>query len=82
MDRRVPTVSFTHDKHSPDGSRRPWQTQYLRLEWPQLWGGAGQSLGLLEGGGVVRIGAVHYNTAEEIEETLGAVEAIVARKPL
>ena len=36
-----------------------------------------KALGLLQSGGVVRIGAVHYNTAGEIDETLNALEEIL-----
>lgn len=79
VDRRVPTVSFTHDKYSPDaiaqglGERNifVWSGHNYGLE-------PARELGLLEGGGVVRIGAVHYNTAQEIDETLSAVEEILA----
>jgi len=77
-DRRVPTVSFTHDKHSPDavaqglGERNifVWSGHNYGLE-------PSRALGLLEGGGVVRVGAVHYNTAQEIDETLSALEEIL-----
>lgn len=78
LDRRVPTVSFTHDKHSPDRIARSLGEQNIFV-----WSGhnygyePAKALGLLESGGVVRIGAVHYNTAAEIDETLTAVEAIV-----
>ena len=79
LHRRVPTVSFTHDKHHPDvvakalGERNifVWSGHNYGLE-------PATALGLLEGGGVVRVGAVHYNTIEEIDETLSAIEAIVA----
>ncbi len=79
VDRRVPTVSFTHDKHHPDAIAKAlgqrnifvWSGHNYGLEPATL-------LGLLEGGGVVRVGAVHYNTAQEIEETLSAIEDIVA----
>ncbi len=79
VDRRVPTVSFTHATHSPDAI-----AQALAKRNIFVWSGhnyglePAKALGLLEGGGVVRIGAVHYNTAEEIEATLAAVEAIVS----
>jgi cysteine desulfurase family protein (TIGR01976 family) len=35
-----------------------------------------ERLGLAERGGVVRVGAVHYNTAPEVERLLGALSAI------
>lgn len=79
VDRRVPTVSFTHNEHHPDAI-----AQALGQRNIFVWSGhnyglePAKALGLLEGGGVVRVGAVHYNTAEEIDATLGAIEAIVA----
>jgi cysteine desulfurase family protein (TIGR01976 family) len=79
--RRVPTVSFTHDRLTPDAIARDlgqrnifvWNGHNYGLE-------PARALGLLDSGGVVRIGMVHYNTAEEIDETLTAIEAIVANK--
>lgn len=79
LDRRVPTVSFTHDQQSPDRIARALGEQNIFV-----WSGhnygyePARALGLLESGGVVRIGAVHYNTAAEIEETLTAIEATVS----
>ena len=35
-----------------------------------------ERLGLAESGGVVRLGLVHYNTVEEVERTLEALEGI------
>jgi cysteine desulfurase family protein (TIGR01976 family) len=79
VDRRVPTISFTHDKHSPDAI-----AQALGKRNIFVWSGhnyglePARELGLLEGGGVVRVGAVHYNTSEEIDETLSALEEVLA----
>ncbi len=78
LERRVPTVSFVHDNHSPGSIARALGEQNIFV-----WSGhnygyePARMLGLLDGGGVVRIGAVHYNTAAEIDETLTAIEAIV-----
>ena len=33
-------------------------------------------LGVLDNGGLVRIGFVHYNTAEEVDRVLEAVESL------
>jgi len=76
--RRVPTVSFTHTDHKPEaiaealGKRNifVWSGHNYGLE-------PAKALGLLKSGGVVRIGAVHYNTAGEIDETLNALEDIL-----
>ena len=37
-----------------------------------------ERLGLADSGGVVRLGLVHYNTAEEVDRTLAAVASIAA----
>ncbi len=76
--RRVPTVSFTHSNHKPEGVAEAlgkrnifvWSGHNYGLE-------PAKALGLLQSGGVVRIGAVHYNTAGEIDETLNALEEIL-----
>ncbi len=76
--RRVPTVSFTHSNHKPEGIAEAlgkrnifvWNGHNYGLE-------PAKALGLLQSGGVVRIGAVHYNTAGEIDETLNALEEIL-----
>ena len=75
---RVPTVSFTHTDHNPEaiaealGKRNifVWSGHNYGLE-------PAKALGLLKSGGVVRIGAVHYNTAGEIDETLNVLEDIL-----
>jgi len=80
--RRVPTVSFTHSQHRPEaiaealGKRNifVWSGHNYGLEPAKV-------LGLLQSGGVVRIGAVHYNTAGEIDELLNALEDFLKEKP-
>ncbi|MGI9199895.1 MAG: cysteine desulfurase-like protein [Woeseiaceae bacterium] len=79
FDRRVPTVSFTHVQHSPDSIARALGEQNIFV-----WNGhnyglePAKALGLLESGGVVRVGMVHYNTADEVDETLSAIESAVS----
>jgi len=79
LDRRVPTVSFTHAKHRPEGIAEALAKRNIFV-----WSGhnyglePAKALGLLESGGVLRIGAVHYNSVEEIDETLAALEEILA----
>lgn len=74
MKRRVPTVSFTHDRLSPDRI-----ASHLAAENIFVWSGHNYAvelagaLGLLESGGVVRVGPVHYNTHEEIDEMLAVL---------
>ena len=78
MERRVPTVAFTHDAHEPSAIASAlaernifvWSGHNYALE-------VARALGILEHGGAVRIGAVHYNTLDEIDMVLNALEDIV-----
>ena len=80
MRRRVPTVSFTVAGDSPDRI-----AQALADENIFVWSGhnyaveAAAELGIMEQGGV-RIGPVHYNTVEELDEFLSALTPILARR--
>jgi cysteine desulfurase family protein (TIGR01976 family) len=79
MDRRVPTVSFTHDKTAPE-----LIAQGLARENIFVWDGhfyaveAARTLGLYDSGGALRIGPVHYNTIEEIDELLDVLPSLLA----
>ena len=76
MGRRVPTVSFTAEGHRPRAIAEVLAEQEI-----YVWDGHNyalepvRALGLLESGGVLRIGLGHYNTMPEVERTLGALEA-------
>lgn len=78
MDRRVSTVSFTHERQSPDAIAAAladrnifvWSGHNYALEIVKV-------LGLLDAGGVVRVGAVHYNTMAEVDTLLNALEDIL-----
>jgi cysteine desulfurase family protein (TIGR01976 family) len=67
LDERVPTVSFTLEgKHPNDIAKKlgdvgfyVWDGHYYALA-------VVERLGLLEQGGMVRVGATHYNTLDEI----------------
>lgn len=78
FDRRVPTVSFTHD--SIPASRI---ARRLAEENIFVWSGHNfalevvRALGIDEEEGVVRIGMAHYNTPQEIDETLEALAKIL-----
>jgi selenocysteine lyase/cysteine desulfurase len=68
MSDRLPTVSFTVEKHDPrDVAER------LGRAGIYVWDGnfyaqaVTERLGLEERGGLVRIGAVHYNTEDEVD---------------
>lgn len=78
LHRRVPTVSFTHNKVAP-----ATVAEALAARNIFVWNGhnyaveAAKALGIFENGGVVRIGPVHYNSIAEIDELLTALEPIL-----
>jgi cysteine desulfurase family protein (TIGR01976 family) len=74
---RAPTVSFTLEKHpAPEISR------YLGDAGIFTWAGnfyalaVTERLGLEDQGGLLRVGLVHYNTAEEVGRLLEALEGL------
>ena len=79
MDRRVPTVSFTHSAVAPatiaEGLARQnifvWSGHNYAVE-------AAKALRVLDSGGVVRVGPVHYNSLDEIDALLGALPPLLA----
>ncbi len=70
---RVPTVSITHESHSPREIAKR-----LAEDGVFVWHGnfyaqpLSESLGL-EPAGMVRIGLVHYNTVEEVDRCVAAL---------
>jgi cysteine desulfurase family protein (TIGR01976 family) len=80
LDRRVATVVFTVEGRSPREITEAlaadgifvWDGNYYALELMRR-------LGLEEAGGAVRVGAVHYNTAQEIDAFLERLEAVARR---
>ena len=72
---RVPTVSMTHDRVPP-----PRVAERLARDGICVWSGHNYALevvrhlGIDEETGVVRIGLAHYNTEEEVDRTLVALE--------
>ena len=81
MQRRVPTVSFTVDGDSPDRIARALGTENIFV-----WSGhnyaleAAKALGILDSGGVVRVGPVHYNTIDELDQLLVSLEGILKQR--
>ncbi|NBC23108.1 MAG: aminotransferase class V-fold PLP-dependent enzyme, partial [Gammaproteobacteria bacterium] len=78
--RRLPTVAFTVEGVAPAmiarelGQRRifVWNGHNYALE-------VVRALGLMEAGGVIRVGPVHYNSIEEIDVLLNTLESILPR---
>jgi cysteine desulfurase family protein (TIGR01976 family) len=76
MNSRVTTISFTAQGHHPRAI-----AEALGKLGIQVWDGHNYAvepvkhLGLMAGGGVVRVGLAHYNTMEEVNITVAAVAA-------
>ena len=79
LDRRVPTVSFTLDGWHPRDVAAAldkhniyvWDGNYYALA-------VTERLGLEDKGGMVRVGAAHYNSLEEVSKLVDAVRTLVA----
>lgn len=69
LDERVPTVSFTLEGKDPEKVAKA-----IGDEGIYVWNGHNyalaivERLGLLEAGGMIRVGPVHYNTKAELEK--------------
>lgn len=77
LDRRTPTFAISLDGYTPDdvaarlGERGifVWNGHYYAIA-------VMERLGLLERGGLVRVGFVHYNTIEEIDRLIAALREL------
>ena len=75
MDRRVSTVSFTHERVTPDTIAAALAARNIFV-----WNGHNyalevvKALDILDKGSTVRVGAVHYNSIEEVDTLLNALE--------
>lgn len=80
LDRRVPTVSFTHAQKAPEDIAKQ-----LAAENIFVWSGynyaheVAKTLGFLDSGGVLRVGPVHYNSMTEIDDFLQHLTQILDR---
>lgn len=78
LDERVPTVSFTVDGKDPERIA----DELGKLGF-YVWNGHNYALaivermGLLEAGGMIRVGPVHYNTLDELEKFGEALKQVV-----
>jgi len=74
VSQRVPTLSFTLEGTSPEEIARRLNESNIFV-----WNGnfyaltVTERLGLEEHGGLLRVGLVHYNTAEEVDHLLGVL---------
>ena len=78
MHRRVPTVSFTLDGYHPDGLAKAFARDNIFV-----WSGHNYAIepisrmGLMEKGGVLRVGLAHYNTEGEVDALLDSLTRII-----
>lgn len=74
MHRRVPTVSFTIEGHHPNDLAQGFARDNIFV-----WSGHNYAIepvsrmGLMEKGGVLRVGLAHYNTEEEVDALLSSL---------
>ena len=77
LSQRVPTISIAHPRRNAQEL-----AEHLAAQQIYTWNGnmyaveLSERLGLEERGGFLRLGLVHYNTAEEIEELLRVLDTI------
>jgi len=78
LDQRVPTFSFTLEGQHPRAV-----AEALAAEGIYVWDGnyyalaVTERLGVEAGGGMVRVGAVHYNTLDEVERLGEALKKLI-----
>lgn len=78
LDRRVPTVAFTVEGVDPETIAKELARRNIFV-----WNGHNYAvelvkcLGLVDAGGVVRVGPVHYNSREEIDQLMSALDEII-----
>lgn len=74
MHRRVPTVSFTLDGHHPEALAKAFARDNIFV-----WSGHNYAIepvgrmGLMDKGGVLRVGLAHYNTEAEVDALLSSL---------
>ncbi|MCB1432780.1 MAG: aminotransferase class V-fold PLP-dependent enzyme, partial [Alphaproteobacteria bacterium] len=74
MHRRVPTVSFTLEGHHPEALARGFAKDNIFV-----WSGHNYAIepvarmGLVDKGGVLRVGLAHYNTEAEVDALLSSL---------
>ncbi|HLY13858.1 MAG TPA: cysteine desulfurase-like protein [Candidatus Limnocylindrales bacterium] len=79
FDERTPTAAVTFDGHAPRAVSEALGERGITT-WDGNFYAQGliERLGLQESGGVLRIGLAHYNTADEVDRLIAALQEIVA----
>jgi selenocysteine lyase/cysteine desulfurase len=78
MHRRVPTVSFTLASHHPADLAKSFARDNIFV-----WSGHNYAIepmtrmGLLDKGGVLRVGLAHYNTEAEVDALLDSLTRFI-----
>lgn len=78
LERRVPTVAFTHSTVAPEDIAKKLAAKNI-----YVWSGhnyaleLAMTLGIADSGGAVRIGPVHYNSEQEIDELLEVLPEVL-----
>jgi cysteine desulfurase family protein (TIGR01976 family) len=78
--RRVPTVSFTLEGHHPDDLAKGFAKDNIFV-----WSGHNYAIepvgrmGLMDKGGVLRVGLAHYNTAAEVDALAASLTRMVRK---
>ena len=79
FDDRTPTAAFTLEAATPEAIATALGHEGIAVWHGDFYAtGLIERLGLLDGGGVVRVGMTHYNTAGEVDRLLAALEQICA----
>jgi cysteine desulfurase family protein (TIGR01976 family) len=77
LSRRAPTVSITCRDRTPEQMAEKLAAQEIYTWNGNLYAlGLSERLGLEERGGFLRLGLVHYNTVEEVERVLRALDEL------
>jgi len=80
LDDRTPTFAITSDRRSPrELAARLGDVGILAWDGHFYAQALIERLGLAAGGGVLRLGFVHYTTTDEVDRTLDELETILAR---
>jgi selenocysteine lyase/cysteine desulfurase len=81
MHRRVPTVSFTLEGHHPQALAQGFANDNI-----YVWSGHNYAIepvsrmGLMDKGGVLRVGLAHYNTGDEVDAFLSSLTRQIRSK--
>jgi selenocysteine lyase/cysteine desulfurase len=76
--RRVPTISFSVEGGAPETIVRRIDAQGIGIRHGHFYSQAlVRGLGLEAHGGVIRVSMVHYNTIDEIERLVAALDPVL-----